>query len=330
MKKENGYKIKLLKILEILRQDSDEERYLTTAEIISKLESQGIVCDRRTLFNDIKVLNEYGYEVLMEQEIGMPNKYCIVDRSFDVPELRILMDAVEAASFITPSKTKNLIDKIADLGGSHRAELLKNDTRFYNTTKHSNESIYYSINEIVLAIEQKKKVSFKYYDFNANKEKVFRKDGGRFYLSPLALVVNSDNYYLVGYNELYQKVLHYRVDRMQEVRMSHHEIGDVEEINNFNLELRQKQIFDMFGGEEEDVTIQVKKTLIDAVLDKFGENIELIDKDEEWAEFTATVQVSPTFLAWCCSFGNRLIIKSPASVVENVKEYIKEMMENYE
>jgi len=144
------------------------------------------------------------------------------------------------------------------------------------------------------------------------------------------LVVNSDNYYLVGYNELYQKVLHYRVDRMQEVRMSHHDIGDIEEIRNFDLEHRQKQIFDMFGGEEEDVTIQVKKTLIDAMLDKFGENVELVEKDEEWVEFTANVQVSPTFLAWCCSFGNRLVLKAPANTVEEVKELIKETLKLYE
>ena len=131
MKQENAYKIKLLKLLEILRQDSDEDHYIGTTELIDKLADMGIVCDRRTLYKDIEVLNNFGYEVLCEKSPGKPNCYCVADRSFDVPELRILMDAVQAASFVTPSKTEVLLDKIADLGGSHRAELLQSKVRFF-------------------------------------------------------------------------------------------------------------------------------------------------------------------------------------------------------
>ena len=125
MRQENAYKIKLIKLLEILRHDSDEDHYIGTSELIEKLDKMGIVCDRRTLYKDIEVLNSFGYEVLCEKSPGKSNCYCVADRSFDVPELRILMDAVQASSFITPSKTEILLDKIADLGGSHRAELLQ-------------------------------------------------------------------------------------------------------------------------------------------------------------------------------------------------------------
>ena len=131
MKQEKAYKIKLIKILEILRQDSDEDHYIESTEILSKLAAMGIECDRRTLYGDIDVLNDFGYEVLCEKNPGKPNNYCVVDRSFDVPELRILMDAVQASSFITPSKTEVLLDKIADLGGSHRAELLRSNIVIY-------------------------------------------------------------------------------------------------------------------------------------------------------------------------------------------------------
>lgn len=143
MKQENAYKIKLLKLLEILRQDSDEDHYIGTTELIDKLADMGIVCDRRTLYKDIEVLNNFGYEVFCEKSPGKPNCYCVADRSFDVPELRILMDAVQAASFVTPSKTEVLLDKIADLGGSHRAELLqstvfpKTNILFYRITADS-------------------------------------------------------------------------------------------------------------------------------------------------------------------------------------------------
>lgn len=158
MKQEKAYKIKLIKILEMLRQDSDEDHYIESTEILSKLAAMGIECDRRTLYGDIDVLNDFGYEVLCEKNPGKPNKYCVVDRSFDVPELRILMDAVQASSFITPSKTEVLLDKIADLGGSHRAELLRSNIVKFNMTKSANESIFYSISEINLAIENNKKV----------------------------------------------------------------------------------------------------------------------------------------------------------------------------
>lgn len=191
MKQENAYKIKLLKLLEILRQDSDEDHYIGTTELIDKLADMGIVCDRRTLYKDIEVLNNFGYEVFCEKSPGKPNCYCVADRSFDVPELRILMDAVQAASFVTPSKTEVLLDKIADLGGSHRAELLQSNIVRFNTTKSTNENIFYAISEINSAIENNKKVSFEYFDFNEKHERVYRKDHKRYFVNPLAIEVDT-------------------------------------------------------------------------------------------------------------------------------------------
>ena len=135
MRQENAFKIRLIKLLEILRQHSDEDNYMSTTEIIERLAAIGIICDRRTLYKDVELLNESGYEVLCEKAPGKPNGYCVADRSFNVSELRILMDAVQASSFITPKKTEELVDKIANLGGSHRAELLQSNIVKFNTTK---------------------------------------------------------------------------------------------------------------------------------------------------------------------------------------------------
>lgn len=209
MKQENAYKIKLVKILEILRQDSDEDNYIETSEILSKLAAMGIVCDRRTLATDIEVLNSYGYEVLSEKSPGKPNRYCVIDRSFDVPELRILMDAVQASRFITPKKTEVLIDKIANLGGSHRSELLKSNVVKFNTTKGTNENIFYSINEINTAIEKGYKVSFEYFDFDINHNRVYRREGKRYFVNPLATIFDDDNYYLICYYAKHEDVVHY-------------------------------------------------------------------------------------------------------------------------
>lgn len=191
MGKQNFSKIKLLKIWEMLKQDTDEQHPLTTNQIIAKLKAVGIECDRKTLYQDIATLNDYGYEII--QRRGQHNNsYYIIDRNFDVPELRILMDAVQAASFVTEKKTAEFMDKISALGGSNRAELLKRNIVLFNTTKHTNENIYYSIDKIDEAILSEKKIIFKYFDYDLHGERVFRREGHRYVANPVTLVFSND------------------------------------------------------------------------------------------------------------------------------------------
>lgn len=327
MKPEKAFRIRLVKILEILRQETDEDHPMGTQTLIKKLADMGIECDRRTLYRDIQVLNEYGYEVLHTR--GISNEYYVVDRSFDVPELRILMDAVQAASFITPKKTEVLVDKIADLAGSHRAELLKKNIMRFNITKHTNEAIYYNVNEIESAIMEGKKVSFFYFDYNAHGERVFRKDKKRYVINPYATIFSNDNYYLVGYSDKYKNVAHYRIDRMEAVEVETEDIMPVLAIEGFDITEHKKQVFGMFVGEEERVSIQIDNSLIDAVMDKFGENISLMDRGDGTARLEISVQISPAFLAWCCAFGDKLKVVFPSSLVEQIKVYIERLANLY-
>lgn len=327
MKPEKAFRIRLVKILEILRQETDEDHPMGTQTLIKKLADMGIECDRRTLYRDIQVLNEYGYEVLHTR--GISNEYYVVDRSFDVPELRILMDAVQAASFITPKKTEVLVDKIADLAGSHRAELLKKNIMRFNITKHTNEAIYYNVNEIESAIMEGKKVSFFYFDYNAHGERVFRKDKKRYVINPYATIFSNDNYYLVGYSDKYKNVAHYRIDRMEAVEVETEDIMPVLAIEGFDITEHKKQVFGMFVGEEERVSIQIDNSLIDAVMDKFGENISLMDRGDGTARLEISVQISPAFLAWCCAFGDMLKVVFPSSLVEQIKVYIERLANLY-
>ena len=317
MKPEKAFRIRLVKILEILRQETDEDHPMGTQTLIKKLAEQGIECDRRTLYRDIQVLNDYGYEVLC------------VDRSFDIPELRILLDAVQAASFITPKKTEVLVDKIADLAGSHRAEVLKKNIMRFNITKHTNEAIYYNVNEIESAIMEGKKVSFFYFDYNAHGERVFRKDKKRYVINPYATIFSNDNYYLVGYSDKYKNVAHYRIDRMEAVEVETEDIMPVLAIEGFDITEHKKQVFGMFVGEEERVSIQIDNSLIDAVMDKFGENISLMDRGDGTARLEISVQISPAFLAWCCAFGDMLKVVFPSSLVEQIKVYIERLANLY-
>lgn len=329
MRQENAFKIRLIKLLEILRQHSDEDNYLSTTEIIERLAVIGIVCDRRTLYKDVELLNESGYEVLCEKAPGKPNGYCVADRSFNVSELRILMDAVQASSFITSKKTEELVDKIANLGGSHRAELLQSNIVKFNTTKSVNENIFYSISEINAAIENGKKVSFEYFDFNEKHGRVYRRNGKRYYVNPLATIYDDDNYYLICYYGKYEGVVHYRIDRMDHVEMVVNQPIDLYKGDPIDLQHHKKTLFGMFQGKEQEVEFIADNSLLDVIFDVFGDSINLESDGGTAVRFKASVQISPTFFGWCLSFGDKLQVDGPNEVVEKIKEHINTLLKFY-
>ena len=189
MAEEKNQKIKLMKIMEILRQETDEEHPMTKVELAARLVAMNVSCSPRSLIRDIKLLNEQGYEI-MERLIGHEKAYFVCDRSFSVPELKILIDAVQAASFVTNKKTGELIDKIAALGGSHRAAILKGNMVKFNARKHRNETVYYTVGYLEDAIKQNRKVAFKYFDVTETGQRAFRRDGAEYVMEPVALVFN--------------------------------------------------------------------------------------------------------------------------------------------
>ena len=318
MAQDNCQKIKLLKLYELLRQETDEQHPMTTMTIIDRLGKMGISCERRTLAKDMAILNEQGYEVMFRW-IGKEKGYYVEDRSFSVPELKILIDAVQAASFVTGKKTAELIEKIADLGGGHRADILKGNMVCFNTRKHSNESIYYSVGFLEDAIQQQKKVIFYYFDLNEHGEKVYRRDGHHYVVEPIGLVFNEDNYYLMVYSSRHDGTANYRVDRMEKV-----EIID-EPVCEKALQLREtvdcftEQAFKMYGGQPVDVTLQFDHKLIGVVYDKFGEDTKMIRLNSETCVATVKVQVSPTFWGWIFQFGKQMQITSPNEMIEEYK-----------
>ena len=318
MAQDNCQKIKLLKLYELLRQETDEQHPMTTMTIIDRLGKMGISCERRTLAKDMAILNEQGYEVMFRW-IGKEKGYYVEDRSFSVPELKILIDAVQAASFITDKKTSELIEKIADLGGGHRADILKSNMVCFNTRKHSNESIYYNVGYLEDAIQQQKKVIFCYFDLNEHGEKVYRREGHHYVVEPVGLVFHEDNYYLMVYSARHDGTANYRVDRMDKV-----EIID-ELVCEKALELRAsvdcftEQAFKMYGGQPVDITLQFDHKLIGVVYDKFGEDTNMIRLNDNTCVATVKVQTRPTFCGWIFQFGNQMQITSPGEIIEEYK-----------
>ena len=324
MAQDNCQKIKLLRLYELLRQETDEQHPMTTMTIIDRLGKLGISCERRTLAKDMAILNEQGYEVMFRW-VGKEKGYYIEDRSFSVPELKILIDAVQAASFITDKKTSELIEKIADLGGGHRAEILKGNMVCFNTRKHSNESIYYNVGYLEDAIQQNKKIIFCYYDLNEHGEKIYRRDGHHYVVEPAGLVFNEDNYYLMIYSARHDGTANYRVDRMDKV-----EIID-EPVSERALELRAtvdsytEQAFKMYGGQPVDITLQFNHKLIGVVYDKFGEDTKMIRLNDTTCVATVKVQISPTFWGWLFQFGRQMTVLSPEDMITEYKNRLSEL-----
>jgi predicted DNA-binding transcriptional regulator YafY len=330
---ESATRIKLLKIWEILNQETDEEHPMSSLDLLARLKEWGISINRKTLYNDIAVLNQCGYEVLCHRSRN--NEYYVMDRKFDVPEVKILMDAVKAANFITPSKTDVLIDKLGQLAGSKRAEVLKSNIIQFNTIKGNNEAILYSVNEITSAILHHRKISFLYFTRDITYKPVYKKDKenpdeNRVYIvNPVATVYSDDRYYLICYDDKHGNLVQYRVDRMDQTKMLNEEITPSQESGTEELIKHRSSLVRMFGGRMETVTFEGSASVVEAVFDKFGHNVKISENGDGKIEFSVTVQVGKPFLLWVIGFEKDLKVTSPSSVVEEIKALLAESTENY-
>ncbi len=334
MNPEHSRKIKLLKMWELLKQETDEKHPMGTQEIIARLKKDGIEVDRKILYNDIDLLNANGYEVMCTR--AKSNKYYVMDRSFDTAEVRVLMDAVQAAAFVTEKKTEVLLDKISSLAGSKRGEVLKSKITKFSTVKSVNENIYYVIDKIVDAKEENKKISFNYFDYGLKREKIFRKDkndllSDKLYIvNPVETVFNNDQYYLICYDDKHKDFTNYRIDRMDNVKMLNEDIAIYDWLKGKDISKYKRQQFSMFSGEVKNVTFIADRSLIDVIFDKFGSGVSLKLTEDGKLKCTVEVQAGAMFIAWLCSFDNRLKVVSPPSVVAKVKEHLNKTIEQYD
>ncbi len=327
MAADNRQKIKLMKLYELLRNETDIEHPVSRRELCRRLNEMGISSNVRTLSEDIRVLDENGYEIMSFME-RREKFYYVPEMEFSVPEIRILMDAVQAAGFITEKKTAELVEKLAALGGVHSAELLKANMVHFNTRKHKNESVLYNVDRIEEAITGRKRVSFYYFHLNekAGREYALSPDGEkkRYEVEPLALIFNEDNYYLRGCTVRHPgEPANYRIDRMDHVdivpdsELSDETAGLINEIVSYT-----GRAIKMFGGETETVELRFSRKLIDPVFDRFGEDVRMTAVSETDCAAAVQVQISPTFFGWLAQFGDMMRVISPQSVTEKYKEHI--------
>lgn len=315
MAQENAQSVKLLIIYEMLRQETDEEHPMDSAAIIARLAEKGISCDRRTLTRNLRCLNDFGFEV-MSAFSGHEKVYYVADRSFSSPEIRILIDAVRSAGFITEKKSTELAEKIASLGGSHRAELLRSARVRSTTRKHTNESVYYNVDCLEEAILQHRKVSFLYFDLDENAERIYRRDGDAYIAEPLDLVCSEDNYYLICYSPKYSSSTYYRIDRMEDVRICFEPISSESEEAREKVSDEVAGLIKMYSGETREVTIRFTNEALDSVFDVFGEDARIIRLNRDVCELTGEAVISPTFWGWMFQFAGRMQIMQPAQLRE--------------
>lgn len=308
-------KIKLLKLEEILRRETDEDHALTTEELCQKLDALGITCDRRTLKRDIDLLNAEGYEVLSKKQ-GHCTAYYVPERCFSIPELRILLDAVQASGFITTEKTEELSQKLRTLCSVYEGQALAESSAVFNARKHSNEQVLIAVDTLERAIREKKKVSFRYFDLDENRQRVFRKDGERYVTDPLSLLYTEDFYYLIAYTEKHHGTTPYRIDRMVFVRVESEPVcAEAEEQRALGLKEYSQQIFRTYSGPLEHLTLRFSKKQIGCVYDQFGEKTAVRAVENGLYETDVTIQTSPVFWGWLFQFAGDMTIVSPPSAI---------------
>lgn len=328
MAKSENQKQKILVLLDLFKSKTDEEHGVTTSDIIDYLAEHGIKAERKTVYADLNTLKEYGYEISKEKKDGN-YYYTLLDRDFQLPELKLLVDAVQASKFISAKKSSELIKKIENLASVYQAKQLQRQVFVSNRIKTNYENVYYNVDELNLAINENRKIKFDYYEWNLSKEMVLRKNGHKNDISPWSLAWDDENYYLVAFDGNSGIIKHYRVDKMRKIEILDKARDGREEFEEFDAAKYAKKVFGMFTGDEQRVKIQFANKLIGVVIDRFGQDIMIIPKGMDQFVVNVNVKVSNMFLGWIIGLGDGAKILEPESVVDEVKQITERLKEQY-
>lgn len=318
---DNDAKLRPLYLAKILYEMTDEDHYLTTAQLIQILEEKyGIKSHRQTIKAEIELLKQFGLEI--EEVKSTQNRYNLYGRTFDAPELKLLIDAVESSKFITSSKSKELVQKIGTLASDHIATSLIRNVSCEGRIKPGNEKIYHIVDAINEAINKKKKISFQYFQYNVRKEQRLKHNGEPYVITPLHLVWNGDYYYMVGVYDYKQRIGNFRVDRIAKSPAILDEEG-TSAPEDFDIDKYINTTFRMFNSEHAEVELICDNEVMDSIIDKFGADVTTYANDMTSFRAVVNVAVNHVFYSWVFGFGGKVKIKGP----DNVKEKYVEMLQ---
>ena len=328
MAKSEKQKLKLLYIMKILMEQTDEEHPMPMSVLLEKLAREDIKAERKSIYSDVSYLQDFGLDIVYNSSRDK-NGYYIASREFELPECKLLVDAVTASKFITASKSKVLVEKLESLVSRHQAHQLKRQVVSPDRIKNENESIYYRVDGIHKAMQENRQITFQYLEWNLKKNLVPRKGGLVYQISPWALLWDNENYYLVGYDHDAEIIKHFRVDKIGPMELLEEKREGYEAFTKCNIHDYSTKTFGMYGGKEEKVTIQFPNSLVGVVLDRFGKDVSLQKIDAEHFAVHVTVAVSSQFFGWLAGIGNQAKITSPEEVKKQSVDYLQNILTEY-
>ena len=328
MPKGTNQKFKLYRLAQIMLEKTDDDHYITMPEILSSLEAYGVTADRKSIYNDLRDLEVLGIEVEGEP-VGGRYHYHVLNRPFELPELKLLVDAIQSSKFITERKTNALIKKLEQLVSQYEAVKLQRQVYVSGRIKTMNESIYYTVDAIHNAISENKKIRFQYYQWNVKKEMELRHGGAYYHISPWGLSWDDENYYLIGYDSDAEQIRHYRVDKMLRIQMSKEDREGKDHFKKLDMADYARKSFGMFRGKEQQVKLLVNNRMAGVIIDRFGKEVMMIPADADHFRVSVDVHVSPQFLSWIISLGDDVKIIGPEDVVERMREEIRRLSRQY-
>ncbi len=326
MPKSPYQKLKLLHLKQILETETDEDHKLSTKQLIEKLAARGISAERKSLYDDIECLIDFGVDVIVEKTDS--NYYFIGEREFELPELKLLVDSVQSSKFLTIKKSNSLIKKLESLCSSNQAAALQRQVFVADRVKNMNESIYRTIDNIQTAINSHNKIEFKYIKYSVSDKNVFKKDGAIYKISPYALMLSEQYYYLLGFDTESQMFKHYRVDKIFEINITDEKNDGEKEFEKIDIAKYEKRFFSMYGGNVEKVKLLAENDLTGVIIDKFGKNNIIMKVDQDHFQINVDIAVSPQFFGWLSSFSGRIKILSPESVKQEYKKHLENAQKN--
>ena len=321
MPKGTNQKLKLYRLSQIMLRETDEEHGLSIQEIKDKLERYGITADRKSLYDDLASLAELGIEIDKEQS-GRSFYYYVVSKQFELPELKLLVDAIQSSKFITARKSNALIKKLTSFASRYEAMQLDRQVFVSGRIKTMNESIYYNVDAIHNAIARNCRIRFEYLMWNIKKELVPRRETD-YEVSPWGLSWDDENYYLVAFDSDAGIIKHYRVDKMRKIRLTDKGRDGQDHFKQLDMAAYAKKSFGMFGGEEQSVRLQFENSMVGVLIDRFGKEIEIYPVDDGHSETIVRVAVSKQFFGWVFGLGGSVRIVSPQSVVGQFNEQVE-------
>lgn len=329
MPKSEQQKAKILYLLKLLKERSDEAHPVSTQDMIRYLAEQDIRAERKTIYADIEVLREFGYDIILNHA-KKGGGYYLAEREFELPELKLLVDLVQSSKFITLKKSREFIKKLESFASIHEARQLQRQVFVVNRVKNENESIYYLVDEIYRAIDTGCMIAFQYLEVTADKKERLKRGGKTYEVSPWALTWNDDCYYLIAYDHEAKIIKHYRVDRMHRITLLLEERKGQEEFRVFDLAAYCRKTFRMFAGPEEFVTLCFDESYSGVVFDRFGKDIPLHRKADGQFTIAVPIMVSNQFFGWLAGLGTGVRVEAPAHVAKEYRAFLERILERYE